>query len=562
MKKRSKEKKDFFLCHSSDDKDEVVRPVANALRLMNATIWLDESELTVGDSLVGEIQSALTMSKFIVPFISKSFIEKGWPLEELFSSLSHQISEGGKRVLPVIIDIRHEDLRRSLPFIAEKLYLRWSDNPEHIARELLNALKRSSIECIKDSDEYNIKNISEFRRLVEKTYLFLRFDQNTLKDPFFQDIEAPLSDYEGGWGKSTFVCLEPLFGVPPTNLVKWQGGIATTSLVGTTMHSFENKCFLQNNPWKLPYLKLVANALIKAQHQNGGFGALVQARDGIEPHPSYRHTAAVITFLARYPSPRKVMSRAVSYLNTMFDIPEYEPIPDTCPALALAWTYEALRGLEKSGYVDSIKRKKYQVHILNTLSQIDDSYYPFWKPYAGSPKGIFWTTLSVLTVCSGVAESQQLLNRVKLIIEEFSSSMTPEGLPPYKDGSQGDIGMTSMLALALLKHSMQVGNSNFLGGEKLPISFVNLIEVLVDQRNNPKSFLYSWGESLFSLLEIAYTKGLIWSVEDRVLLDSWIEKALTHPDWRKGEVRLVTELTDRHPELGNILNNTFHRYPK
>jgi hypothetical protein len=42
---------DVFVCHASADKDEVVRPLAYALRDENLAVWYDEFELTIGDNL-------------------------------------------------------------------------------------------------------------------------------------------------------------------------------------------------------------------------------------------------------------------------------------------------------------------------------------------------------------------------------------------------------------------------------------------------------------------------------------------------------------------------------
>lgn len=42
---------DVFLSHASDDKDEVARPLATALSDRGHSVWLDDYELRIGDSL-------------------------------------------------------------------------------------------------------------------------------------------------------------------------------------------------------------------------------------------------------------------------------------------------------------------------------------------------------------------------------------------------------------------------------------------------------------------------------------------------------------------------------
>ncbi len=132
----------FFLSHSSDDKKMIVQPVANALGSLGMTVWVDEAELTVGDSLVGEIQNALISCDLAVVFISKSFLSNGWSMEELKAMLNIQLSKKTKFVLPVVIDIPLNELQDTLPFIAEKKYIPWNNNPQEIANKLLASHKK------------------------------------------------------------------------------------------------------------------------------------------------------------------------------------------------------------------------------------------------------------------------------------------------------------------------------------------------------------------------------------------------------------------------------------
>lgn len=42
---------DVFISHAWEDKDEVVRPLAHALQGSGLSVWYDEFELRIGDSL-------------------------------------------------------------------------------------------------------------------------------------------------------------------------------------------------------------------------------------------------------------------------------------------------------------------------------------------------------------------------------------------------------------------------------------------------------------------------------------------------------------------------------
>jgi len=51
--------RDLFICHASEDKNEVARPLAEALRTKGLKVWYDEFTLTLGDSLDESIDNGL-----------------------------------------------------------------------------------------------------------------------------------------------------------------------------------------------------------------------------------------------------------------------------------------------------------------------------------------------------------------------------------------------------------------------------------------------------------------------------------------------------------------------
>ena len=79
------EDKDFdvFISHASEDKDDVVRPLAHALKDGGLSVWYDEFELSIGDSLKRQIDKGVSKSRFGVVVFSKHFLSKGWTNYEL-----------------------------------------------------------------------------------------------------------------------------------------------------------------------------------------------------------------------------------------------------------------------------------------------------------------------------------------------------------------------------------------------------------------------------------------------------------------------------------------------
>jgi len=70
---------DVFISHASEDKESVARPLAKALQQLDLRVWLDEVEITIGDSLRRTIDKGLATSTFGVVVLSPAFFEKEWP---------------------------------------------------------------------------------------------------------------------------------------------------------------------------------------------------------------------------------------------------------------------------------------------------------------------------------------------------------------------------------------------------------------------------------------------------------------------------------------------------
>ena len=67
---------DVFISHASEDKNEVVRPLAEALRQGGLDVWYDEFELKIGDSLRRKIDSGLARSRVGIVGFSKDLIRE------------------------------------------------------------------------------------------------------------------------------------------------------------------------------------------------------------------------------------------------------------------------------------------------------------------------------------------------------------------------------------------------------------------------------------------------------------------------------------------------------
>ncbi len=111
---------DVFVSHASEDKDEVVRPLAEALKASGLKVWYDEFELKIGDSLRKKIDKGLANSKFGIVVLSKDFFRKGWTNYELDGIVSKSVS-GEQIILPIWHNITKKELLDFSPSLADKV---------------------------------------------------------------------------------------------------------------------------------------------------------------------------------------------------------------------------------------------------------------------------------------------------------------------------------------------------------------------------------------------------------------------------------------------------------
>ena len=114
----------IFISYSHDDGSFVDQLVENLL-VERHSVWLDRWELTLGDSLVEKIQSALAKASAVLVVLSKRSIESNWCKQELEAAFSRQFTENQNIILPCVIDDCEVPL-----FLRGKLYADFHRNPD------------------------------------------------------------------------------------------------------------------------------------------------------------------------------------------------------------------------------------------------------------------------------------------------------------------------------------------------------------------------------------------------------------------------------------------------
>lgn len=115
-----------FVSHASEDKDEIARPLTEALIALGHQMWFDEFTLKIGDSLRRTIDRGLASSRFGIVILSPSFLAKNWPQYELDGMVAREVS-GQKVILPIWHKLSKSEVLAYSPTLADKLALSTSN---------------------------------------------------------------------------------------------------------------------------------------------------------------------------------------------------------------------------------------------------------------------------------------------------------------------------------------------------------------------------------------------------------------------------------------------------
>lgn len=130
---------DVFISHAWEDKEDIARPLAEALRRKGLRVWYDEFTLTLGDSLRRSIDRGLAQSRYGVVVLSPHFFAKEWPQKELDGLVAREVGSG-KIILPVWHNVTWEEVSRFSPTLADKLAVSTARGLDAVVEEILWAL--------------------------------------------------------------------------------------------------------------------------------------------------------------------------------------------------------------------------------------------------------------------------------------------------------------------------------------------------------------------------------------------------------------------------------------
>lgn len=159
---------DVFISHASEDKEDFVRPLAEALQKLGVKVWYDEFELNIGSSLSKSIETGLRNSRYGIVVCSPAFFQKNWTDFELRSLLMRQIDDENV-ILPIWHKIDKNFIKEHSLYLldikAVSSDLPWNELLDNIMKvvrpDILNShlLLEASAEIYKKTDEMPVANV-------------------------------------------------------------------------------------------------------------------------------------------------------------------------------------------------------------------------------------------------------------------------------------------------------------------------------------------------------------------------------------------------------------------
>jgi len=133
---------DLFISHAGADKTRYIEPLSARLAEHHITFWLDNLEISWGDSVPLRINEGLRQSRFLLLCLSPRFLGRKWPEAELGAALAVQTESGQRRVLPLILEGK-EQVLAEYPLLAGLSYREYTE-PDMVANELAAVIGKPS----------------------------------------------------------------------------------------------------------------------------------------------------------------------------------------------------------------------------------------------------------------------------------------------------------------------------------------------------------------------------------------------------------------------------------
>ncbi len=174
--------KKIFISYNHSDRNLATKLAINLSQDPDIDVFIDYWEISIGDSLLDKIESAIDSSSFLVVILSKNSVESKWVQDELKYAYYKEPEIGRNFILPVLID------QCKIPmYLIDKLRINLRDDFEYDRglQLLLNKIRGGRLFSIKVRDflnnsdfnsPYNNKAQKEGRKILSELAQYQELD--------------------------------------------------------------------------------------------------------------------------------------------------------------------------------------------------------------------------------------------------------------------------------------------------------------------------------------------------------------------------------------------------
>lgn len=149
---------DFFVSHSSIDKNVIVDNLVTNLRNMGYNVWYDKNKILAGDDILSEIKNGLTHSYCLILVLTDNFVKSKW----VFYEIGAFDTSKNNRIIPLLYNISNNNKKMILNIIGNRKYLDMNViTNEDAVSDLIKTLSRTKRENI---DLYTLNNLHDIQK--------------------------------------------------------------------------------------------------------------------------------------------------------------------------------------------------------------------------------------------------------------------------------------------------------------------------------------------------------------------------------------------------------------
>jgi hypothetical protein len=260
---------ELFICHASEDKEVIARPLTEKLRAANFNVWYDEDQLFVGNRLTKEIAGGQSRSRYAIIILSHFVFEKHWPIREM-NALKQLDQEKAIHILPVWHSVSHYDVKTHCEWLADHCYVTTDQGVEYVVQKLILAIEKEENRIAEDLKKQPVIHPRSLELLNAARENTGRITFGWHGDVFF--VSAGNVDFGSGQETRTralnIYCLEELLQLEMVRLVG-KGCVTLTA----TGYAYER-------PTPLPDKPRVQYPQLASEYCDFGFEILMNAVQG------------------------------------------------------------------------------------------------------------------------------------------------------------------------------------------------------------------------------------------------------------------------------------------